>query len=181
MDKGNLDDVNYYQFIRDADKYGEVGLQLSITHTNTFKNFSYEPRQTNATIRHQAPNDLNDLLARLRRLIKEKRIRVSEFMRDFDKLRHGNITKDQFRLAMNMAMLPLSEAEFQQIMQSFACQNKAGYIKWKDFCDALDEVFGPKQLEKITPNVEVIAPSTAIGYGRRGITAEELALANKIK
>jgi hypothetical protein len=30
-------------------------------------------------------------------------------MRDFDKLRHGDITKDQFRLALNMAKLPLSE------------------------------------------------------------------------
>ena len=29
-------------------------------------------------------------------------------MKDFDKLRHGNITKDQMRLALNMAQLPLS-------------------------------------------------------------------------
>jgi hypothetical protein len=29
-------------------------------------------------------------------------------MRDFDKLRHGNITKDQFRLALGMAKLPVS-------------------------------------------------------------------------
>lgn len=31
-------------------------------------------------------------------------------MKDFDKLRHGNITKDQFRLSMTMAKIPLSEA-----------------------------------------------------------------------
>ena len=73
-----------------------------------FKDFSYKPRQTNVSIRHQAPDDLTDLLSRLRREVKEKRIRVSEFMRDFDKLRHGNITKDQFRLALNMAKLPVS-------------------------------------------------------------------------
>jgi hypothetical protein len=77
MDRGNLVDVNYYEFIRDADKYGEVGLDLSKTHTDTFKDFSYKPRQTNATIRHQVPDDLTDLLARLRREVKEKRIRVS--------------------------------------------------------------------------------------------------------
>jgi Ca2+-binding EF-hand superfamily protein len=80
----------------------------------------------------------------LRREVKEKRIRVSEFMRDYDKLRHGNITKDQFRLALNMAKLPLSEPEFQQIIKGFACDNKAGYVRWKDFCDCLDEVFGAK-------------------------------------
>lgn len=52
-------------------------------------------------------------------------------MRDFDKLRHGTITKEQFRLAMNMAQLPLSESEFQQICQGFACEDKANYVKWK--------------------------------------------------
>lgn len=31
-------------------------------------------------------------------------------MKDFDKLRHGNISKDQFRLSLNMAKIPLSEA-----------------------------------------------------------------------
>jgi hypothetical protein len=29
-------------------------------------------------------------------------------MRDFDKLRHGNISKDNFRLSLNMAKIPLS-------------------------------------------------------------------------
>ncbi len=108
MDRGNLDEVNYYEFIRDVDQYGEVGLNLSKTHTDTFKDFLYKPRESKATIRSESADDLTDLLARLRRLVREKRIRVSEFMRDFDKLRHGNITKEQFRLAMNMAQLPLS-------------------------------------------------------------------------
>lgn len=37
-------------------------------------------------------------------------------MKDFDKLRHGNVSKDNFRLALNMAKLPLSEAEFKLII-----------------------------------------------------------------
>jgi Ca2+-binding EF-hand superfamily protein len=181
MDRGNLADVNYYEFIRDIDRYNEIGHALSKSHTDTFQSYSYKPRQSKATIRHQAPNDLDDLLSRLRRIIKEKRIRVSEFMRDFDKLRHGNITKDQLRLAMNMAKLPLSETEFKSICEGFACEGKANYVNWKDFCDSLDEVFGTKELEKISPNLQVEAPTTKISYGRRGISAEELALANKIK
>jgi hypothetical protein len=54
------------------------------------------------------PENLEDLLGRIRRKVKEERIRVAEFMKDFDKLRHGNITKDQFRLSLNMAKIPLS-------------------------------------------------------------------------
>ena len=56
------------------------------------------------------PEDLQDLMGRIRNKVREQRIRVPEFMRDFDKLRHGNITQDQFRLCLNMAKLPLSES-----------------------------------------------------------------------
>lgn len=120
MDRGNLSDVNYYEFIRDVDRYNEVGQQLSKSHTDNFQNYSYKPRQPNATIRSHVPDDLSDLLTRLRRIVKEKRIRVAEFMKDFDKLRHGNITKQQLRLALNMAQLPLSDVEFNAITDGFA-------------------------------------------------------------
>ncbi len=38
------------------------------------------------------PNDIDDILARIRAECKEKRIRLSEFMRDFDRLRSGEVT-----------------------------------------------------------------------------------------
>lgn len=67
-------------------------------------------------------------------------------MRDFDKLRHGNISKDNFRLALNMAKLPISEAEFQLILEHFGCDNKPGFVLWKNFVDTVDEVFNQHQL-----------------------------------
>ena len=171
MDRGNLADVNYYEFIRDVDRYNEIGQQLSKSHTDNFQNYSYMPRQSHATIRSHAPDSLNDLLARLRRLVKEKRIRVAEFMKDFDKLRHGNITKQQLRLALNMAQLPLSDVEFNSIADGFATQAKPNYVNWKDFCDAIDEVFGTKELEKVSPHLAIEQPKTNISYGRQGISA----------
>jgi hypothetical protein len=39
------------------------------------------------------PLDVDDVLARLRQQCKEMRIRISEFFRDFDKLRSGFITE----------------------------------------------------------------------------------------
>ncbi len=92
-------------------------------------------------------------------------------MKDFDKLRHGNITKDQMRLALNMAQLPLSEVQFKSIVEGFPCEGKANYVNWKDFCDAVDEVFGVKQLEKISPHLKVDTAKTSLQYGRKGITA----------
>ena len=77
------------------------------------------------------PENLNDLLGRIRRIVRERRIRVAEFLRDYDKLRHGNVTKDQFRLCLGMAQIPLSEAEFKLILDHYECPNKASHIKWK--------------------------------------------------
>lgn len=67
-------------------------------------------------------------------------------MKDFDKLRHGNITKDQFRLSMTMAKIPLSEAEFTLILDHYSCENKQGYVQWKKFVEDLDQVFGLKEM-----------------------------------
>ena len=138
MDKGNLNEVNYYEFIRDVDKYNEDSKAISEKYASSFAGFVKGPRPNKATISNENPQDLEDLLARIRRKVKEERIRVSDFLRDFDKLRHWNLTKEQFRLALNMAKLPLSEKEFNLIIENFGCENKPGYIRWKDFTDAVD-------------------------------------------
>lgn len=39
MDKGNLNEVNYYQFIRDVDKYNEDSKQISQTYASSFAGF----------------------------------------------------------------------------------------------------------------------------------------------
>ena len=87
-------------------------------------------------------------------------------MKDFDKLRHGNITKDQFRLTLNMAKIPLSESEFQLIMNHYTCENKAGYVQWKKFTEDLDQVFGLKELEKTLPNERLNLAPTTFNYGK---------------
>jgi hypothetical protein len=51
LDRGNLNDVNYYQFIRDVDLYNEDGKLISQTYANSFVNFEHKPRPNNASIR----------------------------------------------------------------------------------------------------------------------------------
>jgi Ca2+-binding EF-hand superfamily protein len=181
MDKGNLNEVNYYQFIRDIDQYNEDSKTISKNYADSFIGFRHEPRVSNATISNETPQDLNDLLGRIGRKVKEERIRVSDFLRDFDKLRHGNISKQQFRLALNMAKLPLSESEFTLILNNFECENKPGFIRWKDFTDTIDKVFNQRNLEKVSPNQPVELAKTDFLYTRPQITEAEKALAEKIK
>ena len=181
MDKGNLNEVNYYQFIRDIDEYNEDSKAISQSYATSFVGFRKKPRPNNATISNELPKDLDDLLGRLGRKVKEERIRLSDFLRDFDKLRHGNVSKQQFRLALGMAKLPLSESEFSLILEHFECPDKAGFIRWKDFTDTIDNVFNQHRLEKVPPNQEVKLASTNFLYTRPQITEEEKGTADKIK
>lgn len=71
-------------------------------------------------------------------------MRIPEFLRDFDKLRSGTITVTQLRKGLNMAKIPLSDAEFNLILQRFGCPEKQSFVYWKEFCDAVDQVFTTK-------------------------------------
>lgn len=84
---------------------------ISKTHADSFINYSKPEPLQKAYISNAIPNDLQDLLNKIRKKVKEERIRISEFLRDFDKLRSGTITKDQLRLAFTMSKIILSDAE----------------------------------------------------------------------
>ena len=58
MDKGNLNEVNYYEFIRDVDKYNEDSKQISQSYASSFIGFVKRPRPNAATISSDNPQDL---------------------------------------------------------------------------------------------------------------------------
>lgn len=113
MDRGNIDEVNYVDFCNDADSTESLyGVGRDFNHS-----FDYFPKTqpfvSNAEIVKNSPEDLDDVIARIRTICKQRRIRVDEFFRDFDKLRTGYITNAQFRIALSMAKVAISAAEVQ--------------------------------------------------------------------
>jgi len=94
MNKGNLNEVNYYDFCRDIEAaINEDGVTFSDDYAKLFNN--PENRLTyNKTsyISNANPLNLAELVKRLQRIVNDMRIRISEFLRDFDKLRSGTIT-----------------------------------------------------------------------------------------
>lgn len=49
---------------------------------------------------------------------------------------------------MNMANLPLSDHEFNLLVQTFRSPDSTNYVRWRDLCDTIDQVFTTKGLEK---------------------------------
>lgn len=181
IDKGNLNEVNYYEFVKDVDNYNEDGKVISKTHADSFVTYTKPDPTNKAYISNALPNDLEDLLNRIRKKVKEQRIRISEFLRDFDKLRSGTITREQLRLGLTMSKIVLSDAEFKLILGYFSCPDKVNYVRSREFCDAIDEVFTKKNLEKEQPQEPLIPANTDFIYGRSEITAEEAALAEEVR
>jgi Ca2+-binding EF-hand superfamily protein len=179
MDKGNVEEVNYVDFCNDVDTPQDIfGVGRDYNHSN-----DYFPRSTPhpvaTDIIRDSPEDVEDILAKLRLQAKEQRIRFSEFMRDFDKLRSGYITDSQFRIGLNMGKVVLSQAEFNALSEHFKAPKEGKHVKWREFCDSVDTIFTKKGLEK---NVDIPLDDarTQTNYGFIGANSEQRDLAQQV-
>ena len=177
MDKGNSDEVNYFDFCNDIDSPEQLfGVGRGFNHS-----FDYypktKPRITGIDIKKDVPDDVEDILAKLRQACKEQRIRISEFFRDFDKLRSGSITEAQFRIGLNMAKIVLSGNEFKVLTEHFQSPKEGPHILWKNFSDCVDEVFTKKNLER-SVDISLGDARTTSFYGKRDPTAVDNELVN---
>jgi hypothetical protein len=80
--------------------------------------------------------------------VKQKNIRVGEFMRDFDKLRSGSITDTQFLSCLSMMKIYLSHKESEMLVEKYRNPERLREVLWREFCDDIDQVFVIKKLEK---------------------------------
>ena len=97
---------------------------------------------------NNAPIDVNDVMARIRRIVKQERVRIKEFLSDFDKLRSGCITVHQLRKGLKMGKIELSEAEFQSIVNHYPSTTAPNSIRYTEFCEDIEAVFTRPRLEK---------------------------------
>lgn len=182
MNKGNLDEVNYIDFINDVDKPEDIYLieekDVSLAAAQRVLAKEEAKKNIKSQIVSRRPEDVEDVLALIRRKVKQERMRLSEFLRDFDKLRSGNITNNQFRLGLKMAKIDLSNAEFDSICETFAAP-VVGKVRWQEFIDRIEEVFTLKGLEQC-PTDPVKTATTEFKYGKHGMTAKDLNVCAKV-
>ncbi|KAJ0177551.1 hypothetical protein K1T71_006424 [Dendrolimus kikuchii] len=93
---------------------------------------------------------LIDLMMRVQEYVLQRRIRASEFFRDYDPLNSGRIAPQQFRRAMDAMGLStiLSPQEVICVMRHYMDPNDNERICWRTFEDDCDQVFTVKELEK---------------------------------
>ncbi|XP_061384699.1 uncharacterized protein LOC116769293 [Danaus plexippus] len=120
----------------------EAGISpTALGHTDVFHP-ALEPRRP--------PRHLLDIMMRVQEFVLQRRIRVSEFLRDYDPLNCGRISPQQFLRAMDAMGLQavLSEREARCVCAHYTSPNDPVAVCWRTFEDDCDQVFTIKELEK---------------------------------
>ena len=63
--------------------------------------------------------DPDDIIDRIKAMTVMKRVRVTEYFYDFDKLRKGVVTKDQFRRVLSLLGYGLTDQEYEALEKKY--------------------------------------------------------------
>uniref|UniRef100_A0A5K3FLZ7 EF-hand domain-containing protein n=1 Tax=Mesocestoides corti TaxID=53468 RepID=A0A5K3FLZ7_MESCO len=137
---------NYRRFLNDIDPPAEESLHYEypkrIKRLREAFNEQQKPHESEPVVR-----DVVGVMDYIKREVFHQRIRLSEWFRDYDPLRHGKISRQQFRRAMNLLPIPLKETEFNCIEHYYKADDPND-VRWKDFCDEIELIFSTPLLEK---------------------------------
>jgi len=99
--------------------------------------------------------DLECVLLKVKTKVSRERMRVLEFMRDYDKLRSGRMLKTSFRRALDLCKFELRESEVSILEDRYQSVQDRDYVDYLKFCDEVESIFTTKELEK-QPLQEVV-------------------------
>ncbi|XP_077982616.1 uncharacterized protein LOC144437541 [Glandiceps talaboti] len=95
-----------------------------------------------------ACTDVDSVLTKIKSKVMKERIRILEFLRDYDKLRTGRMKKETFRRALDPANLGLKGSEVAILEQAFQSPVDPNYVEYLKFNDEIEGIFTVKNLEK---------------------------------
>ena len=109
------------------------------------------------TLKNENPT-VEDVIEKIQKITLQRSLRISEFMRDYDPLKTGSITKTQFLESLSMLHLYLSRKEAELLCEKYAnlTPGRESEILWTKFADDIDIVFVIKNLEQRNDINEVL-------------------------
>ena len=144
-------DIRYDSFVNDVDQWHPP----SITASTAPRAMAQVKQSSSSQI------GIEDVLDRLRTLVQQQRIRVSEFLRDYDRSRTGVIRASQFRSGLNAAKISVSDSEFAALCERFGTDKMfPDGILWQAFADVVHDTDEMKDIEKSPTKPIKIATQT---------------------
>ena len=99
-------------------------------------------------------SDPSAIMTKIKSTVARQRMRVYEFMKDYDKLHTGRMLESNFKRSLDLAGLGLKESEIQIVCDIFHSQTHPGFIEYLAFSNEIESIFTLKNLEKrplVTP------------------------------
>lgn len=84
------------------------------------------------------PADAED---RIRSIVVMKRIRIEEFFYDFDKLRKGRVTRNQFKAILSSLGLILTDNEYESLANKYQTNDPEKFFNYKAFVANINKAF----------------------------------------
>eukprot|EP00760_Papus_ankaliazontas_P020676 PhM_4_TR18485/c0_g1_i1/m.65504 len=167
--------INYNLFCADVDPPTEMP---SVTHASA---------GIMATVNQKAhpTRSVDQIIEDIQLHCYDKRLRLAEFLRDFDPLRNGSLNLAKFSTGLSIAGIKLDDAELKKLLEAFGSQKVPGAINWVSFADRVDELFTTKGLEsnpaKHHVSAQALLEKRATEHMPKGADNEEIVhVLNKI-
>lgn len=85
-----------------------------------------------------------------------KRVRIEQFFIDFDKLRKGHVTKNQFSSILSQLNFNFTKAEYDQLASKYETSDPERFFNYVAFCESINKAFTTKGIDKV-PTAKVPA------------------------
>jgi len=108
--------------------------------------------------RVEIANNPNDIESRLQHHVVMKRVRIEEFFNDFDKLRKGKVTKNQFQSILSMLNFNLTKQEFDSLALKYKTDDPEYMFNYVNFCANINAAFTTYGIQKVP--TATVAPVT---------------------
>lgn len=149
---------NYTQFIdtlvpyvAEETKYESQLHELQSLGKKTTKQATGLDSERYATMLSKSETDMfKAAMIRFKTLVFKERIRVYEWMKDYDKLRSGSIRRTSFRRALDLCGVGevLFEPEIVSIMDAYTSIDRPDEVNYLRLCSELESVFTQAHLDK---------------------------------
>jgi Ca2+-binding EF-hand superfamily protein len=140
----------------------------------------------------QNMNDIDGLLAELRRQVRTNRLTIDESFRDFDRLRKGVIPEAQFAAAVGSLKWPrmaLQKQHIDMLCNHYVVEDPihgTRTVPYQRFCDDMNELSVLRDLER-DPDLVRTLPAATVGgtlgrsTGGQALTPQEQALFDQVQ
>lgn len=157
-----LKDVNYKRLGNDLDQIiNETTETLAKDHlvAPTY----LLPHQLRSLKFNQRELPSDHVLIRFAKVVREQRIRLTDFFHSHDPLNKGYITRPKFQGTLTLFGFNFSQEEMDAISDTYAYSaDSVDYVKWREFCAFMDELVSQPQAVSVKTRAVSSEPSGAL-------------------